>query len=93
MSLTVVIALEIDKIRKSISLEMEFINWFFKPFLAAAAAGLISRLLYERIINFISQPVGLTLSVGAMTVLYILVIILTGCLEREDMKRLFRKPV
>jgi stage V sporulation protein B len=96
-SLIVVIALEIDRIRKSISLEMEFLNWFAKPLLAAAMAGLTARMVYERIFvnltgpGIMGQRISLVLAVGLLTGVYILVVVLTGCIKREEVKRLFRK--
>jgi hypothetical protein len=93
VSLVMVIALEIDKIQKNISLEMEFLNWFAKPLLSAVIAGLAARLLADRLLfDMAGQRTGLVLGIGVLTGMYVLMVYLTGCIKKEDIRRLFRRP-
>lgn len=92
ISLILVCALEIDKIRKNIALETAFMNWLVKPLLAAAMAGLSARLLADRWLFTWAGPLaGLVLALSVLVGMYLFVIVLTGCLSVNDLTRLFNR--
>jgi len=92
VSLVVVIAMGMRKIRQFMPMEMEFTKWFLRPLLAAAAAGLVSRYLAN---NFLLEIAGLRLGlVASITILmtiYLFGVMFTGCISVDEVKRLFAK--
>jgi len=89
VSLLVIIALGLYKIRQFMPLEMEFTKWMLKPLIAALAAGLTARLAANRgLLEFAGQRMGLVFSIGILMVIYLFGVLLTGCITREEIQRL-----
>ena len=89
VSLLVVIALGLYKVRQFMPLEMEFTKWMLKPLIAALAAGLTARVAANRgLLLFAGERLGLALSIGVLMGIYLLGILLTGCITREEIRRL-----
>jgi len=92
VSLLVVIALGLYKVREYMPLDMEFSKWMLKPLLAAMAAGLTARLLANRILlDLAGLRIGLVLSIGMLGVIYLCGVVFTGCITREELQRLHRR--
>ena len=92
VSLLVVIALGLYKVRRFMPLEMEFTKWMLRPLLAALAAGLTARLVANRgLLEFAGPRMGLVLSVGILMVIYLFGVLLTGCITREEIRRLYSR--
>ena len=90
-SLTVVIFLEIKKLRESVDLQFEFANWFVKPLLAALGSGLSIKFVAGRVLFDAYGPLwGLVSAVCALGVLYMVFIVLTGCLSIADVCQIFK---
>ena len=92
VSLLVVIALGIYKVRQFIPLETPFLAWFVKPVVAATIAGFVSMSLANRVFFvFTGQRVGLLLAVGILGLVYLLGVMLFGCISKDEVVRLFER--
>lgn len=80
-SLLITVLISFYLVTKEIKLRIAWGNWFGKPILSIAAAGLLTRLLFLHL-----APTNITYILCAvlMTLLYFLFILLTGCLRKED---------
>jgi stage V sporulation protein B len=90
ISLIIVCALELHKLRKSININLEFVNWFVKPFIAGVCASVGCMTVRHTVLN---GNVSLTATVGLITFfgfVYFLLIIMTGAMAWRDIKRLFK---
>lgn len=87
VSLIIICALEIEKIRKSVDMDIEYINWFVKPCLSALATGLsVERLADKFIFPVLGGWKGLFASLFLLVTLYVFFIIATGCLSMSDLQ-------
>jgi len=92
VSLVVVIALGMYKVRQFIPLETPFLDWLVKPLVAAAVAGFVARVLADRLLLEIAGlRVGLALAIGVLAGGFLLGVVLTGCISRDEVMRLFAK--
>lgn len=92
VSLVVVIALGLRKIRQFMPFEMEFGRWFLRPLLAALAAGLVARVLADRFfLEFAGLRGGLVLSISILAAIYLFGVLLSGTISREEIKQMFAK--
>jgi len=92
VSLLVVIALGLHKVRQFMPLEMEFSKWMLKPLIAALAAGLTARLAANRgLLEIAGQRVGLIFSIGTLMLIYLFGVLLTGCITRDEIRRLYSR--
>jgi stage V sporulation protein B len=91
VSLVVVIALGLWKIRQFMPIEMEFNRWFLRPLLAAAAAGLVARLAADRfLLGFAGLHAGLVAAILILGALYLAGILLSGSISQKEISRLFK---
>ncbi|MDR1664624.1 MAG: polysaccharide biosynthesis C-terminal domain-containing protein, partial [Clostridiales bacterium] len=91
VSLIIVVALELHKVRENLTLNIAFANWFAKPALAALMSGVAARVLYDQLLREIAgNTVGLMISVCALLGMFMLSVMLTGCLVKEDVRRLIK---
>ena len=85
VSLIVTCGFEINKLGEMVKLTFEFKNWFVKPIFAAVMASLAAKFLENNIITpMIGQTLGLAASIGFLAGIYLVFILLTGCLRKED---------
>jgi len=92
VSLLVVIALGIYKVRQFIPLETPFMNWMVKPLVAAGVAGVIARVLADRLfLGFAGLRVGLMLAIGVLALMYLGGVVVSGCISRDEIFGLFDK--
>ena len=89
VSLLVVIALGLYKVRQYMPLEMEYTKWLVKPLLAALAAGLAARLIATRwLLDMLGLRIGLVFSISILMGIYLCGVLLTGCITKEELQRL-----
>ncbi|MCL2285746.1 MAG: polysaccharide biosynthesis protein [Firmicutes bacterium] len=94
VSLLVVIALGLHKVRQYMPLEMEYVKWMLKPLLAAVAAGLVARLAATRwLLETAGLRMGLVFSITILMVIYLLGVLLTGCITKEELRQLHSRKV
>ncbi len=92
VSLIIICAIEVAKLRESVELNFEFGNWFFKPVISALATGLTVKYFANKFIyNMFGEVMGLVVSITLLVLLYSVFILVTGCLSREDLSGLKRK--
>ena len=92
ISLLVVIAMGLRKIHTFMPLEMQFTNWMLKPLVAALAAGLVARLFATRwLLEMAGLRIGLVFSIAILMGIYLVGVLFTGCISREEVMRLFKR--
>ncbi|MCL2203942.1 MAG: polysaccharide biosynthesis protein [Defluviitaleaceae bacterium] len=92
LSLVVVIALGMHKVRQHIDYELPLVSWLVKPLLAAAIAGALARLLANRLLlDALGLRIGLGLAIGVLVLVYFWGILLSGCISRAEVKALFTR--
>ena len=92
VSLLVVIALGLRKVSAYMPIKMEYTKWMIKPLIAAAAAGFTARLIATRwILDAAGLRFGLVVSIGVLLAVYLAGVMLTGCITKEEIKRLYRR--
>jgi len=92
VSLLVVIALGMAKIRTYIPLDLQFANWLIKPLIAALLAGFAARTLADRFLLEIAGPLmGLVLAIGILLLLYLWGIVLMRCISMAEIMGLFTR--
>ncbi len=92
VSLIVVCWFEIEKLRQSVDLIFEFRNWFIKPVISAAASSLMVKLLANKLIFAVfGEKLGLTFAIALLFALYMVFILLTGCLSTSDITEIINR--
>jgi stage V sporulation protein B len=92
ISSLVVIAIEIIKINKIITLDGSFLNWIGKPLLAAAMAGVTARVLADKLLfNAYGDVAGLMAAIALLIGMFLWLVWLMGCLDKEDLVRMMGK--
>ena len=92
LSLIVVIALGMHKIRQYIHFELPFHAWFVKPLIAALIAGVLARVFADRLFfTTFNLRVGLTIAITLLGIIYLLGIMLSGCITKDEIKELFTR--
>jgi stage V sporulation protein B len=85
-----VIALEINKINKIISLDGSVLNWLAKPVLASAMAGVTARVLADKLfLNAYGNVFGLVAAIAVLIGMYLWLVWLMGCINKKDVLKLF----
>jgi len=92
VGLVVVIALGIHKVRQFIPLDTPFMDWLVKPLGAAAVAGFVARMLADRLfLEIAGLRIGLALAIGVLAFTYLWGVVLTGCISKDEVLRLFAR--
>ena len=92
LGLVVVIGLGIHKVRQFIPLDTPFLDWMVKPLGAAALAGFAARALADRLFfEAAGLRVGLVLAIGVLGFVFFWGVVLTGCISRDEVLRLFAR--
>jgi stage V sporulation protein B len=92
LSLLVVIALGMHKIRQHIEFELPFINWLIKPLIAAAIAGGLARVLANRLLlEILGLRIGVGVAIAILVLVYFWGVLLFGCISRAEVKALFTR--
>jgi stage V sporulation protein B len=88
LSLVVVTALEVWKIKKSAGIDLPILKWLMKPALAALATGLAAEYLAGRyIMAYFGEIFGLVISVGLLCAMYGFFVVALGCFKINDVVR------
>ena len=91
LSLVVIIALGLKRIRRHIDFELKFSNWLVKPVLAAALAGVLARVFANQLfMDALGLRPGLAVTIGLMMLVYLWGIMLSGCITKEEVQGLFK---
>jgi len=89
VGLIIVTYFDIEKIKQITGLKMQILRWFFKPALAALAAGLIINYIHGAIIlRLFSERIALILSLGGLMGIYGIFVMLLGCISISDIKNI-----
>jgi len=92
VSLVLACIFEIQKIRESVKVDLDFINWIGKPILAAAASGLTAKWLNRQyFMPLMGEKPGLLLSVCLLALLFCIFIVICGVINLDDMTRIFMR--
>jgi stage V sporulation protein B len=92
LSLVVVIALGMHKIRQHIEFELPFTSWLVKPLAAAAIAGVLARVLANRLfMDALGLRFGVAAAISVLAVVYLWGILLSGCITKAEVKGLFTR--
>jgi stage V sporulation protein B len=92
VSLVVIIALGLRRIRDFMPLDMQFSKWLLRPLLAAAAAGITARFLADRFFfEYAGLRFGLVFSISLLMLMYFTGVLLSGSISREEIIRLFKR--
>jgi stage V sporulation protein B len=91
LSLAVSVTAEMIVVRASTGIDVQFARWFAYPALAAAAAGLVARLAYTRVIGrFWSGYFALGAGVALLGALFGAFVLLLGVIRIEDIAPMFK---
>ncbi len=92
VSLIALCILCVRKITACAKIDFDFSNWVFKPIIAAVACGLSLRILYNFVFKAIlSNVISLVLTLLLFGIFYFILLIVLGCISKEDLKILKRK--
>ncbi|MCL2361104.1 MAG: polysaccharide biosynthesis protein [Defluviitaleaceae bacterium] len=92
VSLLVVIALGIHKVRQFIPFETPFMNWMVKPIIVAGIAGFTARTLGDRLFfELAGLRIGLVFTIGILAFMYFWGVILSGCISKDEVMGLFSR--
>jgi len=92
LSLVVVIALGMYKIRQHVDYALPFTSWLVKPLLAAAVAGVLARVLANQLLlGTLGLRMGLTAAIGVLAMVYLWGIVLSGCITKAEVVGLFAR--
>jgi len=86
ISLLILCTLNLDRIKKIANIEIDPINWFFKPIISVIATFFIVSFIKEHIYYILGDVIGLILSIVIMGILYLTFILFTGCISKDDFK-------
>lgn len=86
ISLLVCCVLNLKRIIKIAGIEMDFITWFLKPLISISATCLLLNLIKPSIYNYVGNIIGLIATTITMGVMYLTLIMLTGCIAKDDFK-------
>lgn len=76
--------INILKIKNTAKLRIDFSNWFLKPTLCVSVAMIVPSLIKYWSINNMGMLVGTIFAIMLMASIYILLIIMTGCVSLKD---------
>jgi len=92
LSLVVVIALGLHKIKQHIDFELPFMCWLVKPLAAAALGGVIARTLADRLLlDALGLRFGVGVAIGVFGFVFFWGIVLSGCISKTEVKALFTR--
>jgi len=92
VSLLVVIAMGIHKVRQFIPFETPFANWLVKPLIAAGIAGFTARIIGDRLFfEIVGLRFGLVLAIGVLALMFFGGIMVSGCISKDDVMGLFSR--
>jgi len=92
VGLIIVTYFDIEKIREITCVRLQVLRWFFKPALAALAAGLIVNYAHGRfVLRMLSERMALIFSLGVLMGIYGVFVVLSGCIRWKDIQFIFNR--
>ncbi len=91
ISLIFLCILNIIRIYKLAKIEIQLINWFFKPTVCILSACVILEFIDTSFINLFGQLFGVLILISLLLLIYLVLIFLTGCITKNDIKRIYKK--
>ncbi|MCL1936383.1 MAG: polysaccharide biosynthesis protein [Defluviitaleaceae bacterium] len=85
-SLITLCIINIYKIKRTANLKIDIVNWFLKPILCAIVSIAILSFIKDYFISVLGSLIGIFFLILIMAVIYIFLVILTGCIKWEDLK-------
>ena len=91
IGLVIICILSLNKIRVVTEIRVNGADWFIKPLLSSILSVLVISLLKGRIFETLGSVPGLAVTLTITGLLYMTLIILTGCFSAEDMRAILNK--
>ncbi|MCL2363844.1 MAG: polysaccharide biosynthesis protein [Defluviitaleaceae bacterium] len=92
LSLVVVIALSLHKIRQYVDYDLPLVGWLVKPLAGAALAGVLARVFANRVfMDALGLRVGVAVSIVVLFAVYFSMILLTGVISKREVMGLFKR--
>lgn len=91
ISLIIVSYLDIKRVIKRTNVKINIMKWFTKPVLAIIVSCLVIKLAEKSIFSIFKNSIALIISVSFVGIMYILILIISDCIEKEDIKSVLRK--
>jgi len=92
ISLLLVTVFSLRKLKKTTGMRITLPLWFIKPAIAAALAGLLTKLIHNTITSQILSGISaLTTSLGVLIISYMMCITLLGIIRLKDIKEILKQ--
>jgi len=86
IGLVIICALSLNKIRIATHIEVNVLDWFVKPILSAVLTVLVIRMIKGAMLGAFGNVFGLMTILAFTGLMYMALIVATGCFSREDMR-------
>jgi len=86
VGLVIICVLSLNKIRVVTRIEVNIPDWFIKPVLSSVLTVLSVGLLKQQIFDMLGSIAGLAVNLIITGLIYMILIVATGCFGRDDMK-------
>ena len=91
IGLVIICSLSLNKIRLSTRIEINVLDWFIKPGLSSLLTVLAVRLIKRQIFDLLGNAAGLFAVLMLTGLVYMSLIVATGCFSRDDMRAILSK--
>lgn len=91
LSLAVVCALEVDKIKELSGMKIDYINWYIKPAICIVWASLMINFIKAPLCENLGNITGVIISILLLGIIYLTSIFLTGSVSKEDLQLMSKK--
>jgi len=91
VGLVIICALSLNKIRVATHIKINMLDWFVKPILSSVLTVLVIRLLKAQVFEILGGAFGLAVVLMLTGLMYMALIVITGCFSREDMKAILNR--
>ena len=91
IGLVIICALSLNKIRVATRIEVNILDWFIKPTLSAVLTVLVIRMVKGNLFELFGDAFGLAAVLGITGLMYMVLIVATGCFSREDMRAILNR--
>jgi len=91
IGLVIICALSLNKMRVATRIEVNILDWFIKPILSAVLTVLVIRMVKGYMFELLGNAFGLAMVLGVTGLMYMTLIVVTGCFSREDMRAVLNR--
>ena len=91
IGLVIICVLSLNKIRVATRIEVNILDWFIKPILSSVLTVLVVRMVKGYMFEFFGNAFGLAVVLGITGLMYMALIVATGCFSREDMRAVLNR--